>query len=135
MTAFIILGVLSALAARILCGVIENRRAGMMIAVLMPIAALLLYLWQGNPDIAPHTTSSGKTDMRLEVMRLAEKPFERLERTNGRDMGALAVMGDLNLKLGNANGAEVFYRRALDQADKQNDPRATLYRDKLKALE
>lgn len=135
MIIFTVLGVLCGACLFLLLPALCGRRSAMAVMALFPVFVISGYLALGHADIPASPAPQAGDGKRFQVMLLAEKPVERIEATKGRDMAALAIMGDLNMRLDNNEGAARFYRRALDRAKAENDPRMEIYQAKLDAAQ
>ncbi len=135
MMIFAMLGVLCGVCLFILLPALRSRRSAVVVTLLFPICVMACYLALGHSDIPASPAPQDGDGKRFQVMLLAEKPVERIEATKGRDMAALAIMGDLNMRLDNHEGAARFYSRALARAKAERDPRMEVYQAKLDAAQ
>ena len=119
MTSATVLAIAETLQAR------QDRWIVRVLTVLLPCAALGLYLWLGNPDV-PGAYTQRKDNTRLYTM-LAQKPQEDLAK-NPADIGALMVLGEINLRLAKDAEAKALYTRALSLAEKTGDARVDVIR-------
>lgn len=104
----------------------ENKKLSVYVAGLLPVCALAAYLPFGHPDMPSSFTRMDKETAREHHALLAQEPMERLEASGGIDVGALAVLGKIHMRLGNHAEAAEFYARARALAP-PGDVRADFY--------
>lgn len=142
---YIFCGLMTAIAAGFLLHPVQasekrdsgDRKLSATLLLVLPLSAAVLYGMLGHPDLPSHPAAQVADPEQLQrrqVMMLAEKPVEVIEKTGGMDAGALAVMADLNLRLGSRENAEKFMKRAVDAAEKTGDVNLDTYRRQLKEL-
>ncbi len=109
---------------------LDHKFAAVLTGVI-PALALFLYLMLGRPDLpaAPHAATEDLAPRH--AMLLMQRPLDILEKKDAENLGALAAMGELSVQLRQYKKAEAFYERAIRAAQKEGDPRETLYKKKL----
>lgn len=94
-------------------------------AVLVPVAALLLYQGLGRPDLPAQPMradrAAGADDRNAALLAL--HPMEVLFSDNPEDIGALKAMGEINMRLGKYGAAVPYLEEALARARAMQDRR------------
>lgn len=99
------------------------------LAVILPLGALAVYLPLGRPDLpsSPAIFSNiEETYLRQEALMKA-RPYQILIEQNPDDLAALLQLATINFRTGDFRQSVQFYKRAVLQAQKTDNPLLRVY--------
>lgn len=106
-----------------------DRQLSMALAVILLLGALAVYLPLGRPDLpsSPAIFSNiEETYLRQEAL-MKERPYQILVEQNPDDLGALLQLATINFRTGDFKQSVKFYKRAVVQAQKTDNPLLRVY--------
>lgn len=130
--------VTATVAARILHPVLRQKRGAVTqadkmlaatLAVLLPVASLVLYHVFGHPDLRGRQAifrDFHETEQRHYAL-LARRPMTILVEQDPRNLGALLSLAKIHDRLDHYDDAEKFYRRAIAEAEAAQDMHLRFY--------
>lgn len=107
----------------------SDRRLGNVLAVLIPLAALGVYLPLGSPNLegSPAIFSNLDEMWTRQQALLARHPLQILVEKNPNDIGALVQLAAISRRLGAYPDAIKLYQRTVREAQKSNDMMLRLF--------
>lgn len=106
-----------------------DKQLSTVLAVILPLGALAVYLPLGRPDLpsSPAIFSNiEETYLRQEALMKA-RPYQILVEQNPDDLGALLQLATINFRTGDFRQSVQFYKRAVVQAQKTDNPLLRVY--------
>lgn len=107
----------------------EDQTLSFVLSALLPFGALLVYLPLGRPDLPsePAIFANFEETMLRQQALMKERPFQVLVEQNPDDLAALLQLAMINFRTGDFKESVKFYKRAVIEAQKREDPLLRVY--------